>query len=317
MDRTMTWRAIVTFCGVCAAGLWGCGGGGDGGGTEFHRVIPPGYMEVSVTASAVGSGGVVHNLLTSADLGLLKDATGSGAGDGSGVDGPTSITDTAAVTCTFDAGGPSNQTTTENYTVRLSTDSACTNDNECITCTITGSGTSACSLVCSGVVPSSAAAASDTFPVALTFTSALASDMPDPYGTVRFDATTADAASPYFDLSSALPSGPGTGDCDGVSAEELDITTGEYTAGTWMPGGDTQGAYRHGYKIMDVGGAASSTCTVTHMFQGTAVLTNLATGGTTATNDMGTVTMKATICDDRDEAAPLHSSASCLPVGGE
>lgn len=317
MDRTMTWRAIVTFCGICAAGLWGCGGGDGGGGVEYHRVIPQGYAEVSFIANGIGSGGVVHNLLSSADLGLLKDATGSGAGGAGTLGGPTSITDTAAVTCTFDAGGASNQTTTEHYTVRLSTDSPCANDNECITCTVTGANTDSCSLSCSGVVPSSAAAATDTFPVAISFTSSLESDMPDPYGTIRFDATTADASAPYFNLASALPSGPGTGNCDGVGAEELDITAAEYTAGTWMPGGDTQGAYRHGYKITDVGDVANSTCVVTHMFQGSAVLTGVDVGGSTPTNNLGTVTMKATICDDQDAAATLHSSSKCLPVGGE
>lgn len=286
---------------ILAITLAGCGSSSDGAagdsGGATPTPVPEGYAAVSFTASAGGKADISHAL---ADLGILKDATGTGTGTASGTGGPTSINDTSAVTCAFGAGGTSHQTDTQHYTVRMSTDSACSNANQCITCTSTP-GVGGCTLTCAGVVPSSSAAAADTFNVDVKFTSTFATNMPADKGTLRFDASITGTA---FSVATAIPSGPDLGGCDGTG----DMLATAITQSTWFAAGDSSSAYRHGYTLSD---AANLNCVVTHTFIGTAGLTGVDAPGGTVTQDLGTVIMNSKICDDQDGSAVAYGSSVC------
>lgn len=298
MGRITSLRVGLTMLVITLAG---CGSGGGGGavgdsGGATPTPVPEGYTAVSFTASAGGNADISHAL---ADLGILKDATGTGSGDGGTVNGPTSINDTSAVTCAFDAGGLTSETEGQGYTVRMSTDGACANANECITCTTTTGA--ACVLTCTGVVPSSSLAAADTFDVSIEFTSTFSTNMPANNGTLRFDAS---ATGTGFSVATALPSGPDLTECDGVT----DMTATAILQSTWFAAGDSTTEYRHGYTLSDV---TNTSCVVTHLFMGTATLTGVDTAGATVSQDLGTVTMNSKICDDKDASAVAHSSSVC------
>lgn len=297
MNGTMTWKAIVTFCTVCAVGLWGCGGGGGGGAVESHRVIPDGYSEVSFTADAATNAAISHTLGSA-----LLDASDLGTGTASGTGGPTSIFDSAAVTCTFTTDSATN---TQAYQI-TNLLANCINENECIVCTVTGAGTDACSLACDGVVPSNAASAADTFDIFVAFTSAIQTDMPDPYGTIRTDVSRTGTS---FNLTSASSVDVTGCTYDAGVAHELSLTP--IVEGTWFT--NTAANHRDAMTVVnvdpDAGNSNRTSCTTIKSFTAAATLTGADTPGTSVSNNLGVVTYKSKICDYEDDSpAPNGTS---------
>lgn len=312
MSWAMTWKATVTLCVMCAAGLWGCGGGGggssgDGGSSDYYGSVPDGYTAISYTADAESGSAVSHDLVALPELGVqksvgvFKDASATGTGSGTTLGGPTSIFDAVTVNCAFYFNSA---TSTEQIQV-TNIQANCINENECIVCTATGNGSSACSLTCSGVVPSSSAVAADNFTVFVAFTSSIITDMPDPYGTVRHDASRTGTS---FDLSS--PSVDNT-DCTYNAGVNYEFDLSPIAPGTWFT--STADNYRKGMTITtldpDAGDSDRSHCISIRTFNASAALTGAATPGTAINNNLGSVIFKSKICDYKD-ATPVNQASS-------
>lgn len=315
MSWAMTWKATVTLCVMCAAGLWGCGGGGGGGGSgddgssDYYGSVPDGYTAVSFTADGETGSAVSHDLVVLPELGVLKDAgvmkdaSATGTGTGTGVAGPTSIFDSVAVTCTFTFDAATNL-----HAIQVTNLLAnCINHNECIVCTGTGNGSSACSLSCNGVVPSSSDVAADSFDVFVAFTSATITDMPDPYGTIRIDASRTGTA---FDLSAPATDFSGCTYNAGVNHQ---LQLNPIASGTWFT--TTADNYRKGLLVTaldpDAGDSNRTHCTDIRTFTANAPLTGAAAPGTAINNNLGAITYKSKICDYKDATPVAHGSSVC------
>lgn len=313
MSWARTRKATVALCVMCAAGVWGCGsgggGGGDGGSFGHYGSVPDGHTEISFTADAETGFAVSHDLVTLPELGtpksvgVFKDASATGTASGTTLNGPTSIFDEVTVNCafSFDSATGIEQLQVTNLQAN------CINENECIVCTATGNGTSACSLTCSGVVPSSSAVAADDFTVFVAFTSSIITDMPDPYGTVRYDASRTGTS---FDLIS--PSVDDTG-CAYNAGVNHEFELSPIAPGTWFT--STASNYRKGMNITtldpDAGDSNRSHCVSIRTFNASAALTGAATPGTAINNNLGSVTFKSKVCDYKDVAPIAHDSSVC------
>lgn len=297
MNGTITWCAITILCAACAVGLGGCGGAEGGSGIESHRVIPDGYTAISFTAGGQTNSAVSHSLESA-----LLDASDTGTGTGTGVGGPTSVFDGLMVSCAFTVG---TTTAIQHYTTTTDI-SNCPNKNECIVCTPTAAA-SDCGITCDGVVPSSAASASDTFDVFVTFTSTIETDMPDPYGTIRFDA---ERTGTSFNLSTTSLL-----DDSGCTYSPGDHKLGlsPIAANPWFT--SLPGNYRKGFIITnidpDAGNSNKTSCIAIRQFNATPTLIGADTPGTTVTNNLGTVTFRTKICDYEDSFAVAHTLSVC------
>lgn len=290
MGWTMTWITILSI------GLVVRGCGSDR--TDYHRVLPGGYRAISFSA-----GGKTNSVI-SHDLGVLLDAGATAIGNGDALGGPASIYDTISVLCTFTF-----DSATHTEAIQITTNpNNCVNDNECIVCSASGNGTTACGLICDGIVPATAAVAADSFDVGLAFTSVIATRMPDPYGTIRYDAERIGTA---FDLTT--PQSLDTSGCtyDAGVAHELGVSV--IAPETWFT--STPSNYRRGFTITaldpDIENDNMTFCTVISTFAATPTLAGAATPGTTVLNDLGTVTFKTKICDYMDTPPTPQDTSMC------
>lgn len=295
MGHTTVFRAFALACTIGAMGLWGCGSSGGGGGettAETPAPTPEGYTNITITAGADTSGSTQSFRASLNDLSVLKDATDSATGGAGALAGPTSINDTSSVSCTFIAGNSGLTSGSEDYTVRMSTGAACGNANECITCTLAGIP-AARTVTCAGVVPSSAEAAAELVVLQLVCTSTFATNMPADQGMIRFDASqTGDS----FSLAGTTTVITG---CDG----DPDMTAAEITDATWWA--DTDASFSDAYLLTTVN---FLNCVTVHTASVYAELTGVDTPNAAPTNDLGTVTFNAKICDDNNGAVAKGSS---------
>lgn len=265
MKWNVTRTLLLALWGACAAGLWGCGSGA----AE--------HVTISFTASG---------------------STETDSSQELNVPGPDfTIVDTAGVVCSFNI--PS--ATTGGIEI-VSIQASCSNDNECIVCTTSGGGTSSCGVSCTGVVPSNATVAADSFSVDVSFTSTITTDMTDPYGTTRIDVSRSASG---FDLTS--PGVNSSGCTYSAGAFEMGLTT--ITPAIWFT--STASNYRTAATIafVDPDGGGISHCSIVYQFTATPTLSDLETPGTTASNNYGTLTFKSKICDTED-ASPVAQDAS-------
>lgn len=300
MRMALVLRSILV---MCAVGLWGCGG--SGGGVETHRVIPEGHSEVSFIAGGDTGSAVSHGLEA------LLDSSATGTGSGAGVGGPTSIYDHVAVTCTFRTDSLTNPEQIQ--IIDGNSSDVCANANECIVCTPSNSDTSACSLACYGVVPSTPAVAANTFGVFAEFTSTIVTDMPDPYGTIRFDVSRTGAS---FILTSASGE-PDVSGCTYDAGVAHELGTSDIAPATWFT--NTADAYRKGMTITNLDPDPEDPYSPHHRTH-CAIITTFATGptllgadipGASVEIDLGAVTFKSKICDYTDATPVAQHLSDC------
>jgi len=306
----------ILVMGVAGLYFQGCGGstpttiGGIAG-----EGSPTGVSSLSVSAGANSQAAVISSQGVAS-----KDQSSGSSGTGSSGSPPiTSIYDTASSGCAFSS---STSTTSSGITVVTGTSpssTSCSDLNKCIVCTETGNGTSACGFSCTGVIPSNAATAADSFNATLTFTSTFDTNMPAAAGAIRLDAERTTTGGGYWTAMSldSLGTGNGTGvNLTGCTSATTPSDNGELTLDTVdndpmhvdvHSGGSTTDINTLGLEITTLGPGANQTgvgtsnlqtCTVTTTFTATIPLTGASTPGTQVSTAFGAINYMGTICDD-------------------
>jgi hypothetical protein len=197
-----------------------------------------------------------------------------------------SIIDSSTSTCAFTTDSSS-----VNHTVQIASSlAACTNRNDCVVCVPAATGAN-CSINCSGTVPSSAAVASDSFNIFITFTVALTSLLALPnVGAVRIDGSITNWSEFNF-LNQASPpvfSSDFT-QCVGPTFMAFDNTNPLGIAAT------TATAFNRNGKITTLG--LLSSCTFKYVFKANMAFTGANTPGATINLTRGSIKLTTKICD--------------------